>query len=341
MKRIVAVTLFLTGAVTLGWLVWIRPLKVESEDKVGDAVVPVHVGRIIRGDIHNDCTAYGTVEAGPQAYTRLAVAVPGVISAVHCVEGQIVRAGDLLFELDSRAAEIAVQFAQKTVDRQRKLAETDGTSLKALQEAEQQSAAAQAQLALLRIRSPITGTVIRLNLRAGEAADLNSVLAEVVNLDRLVVNLMVTGEDLGSLQVGQPVELIPSSSTNRWLTTLKYVGAQIDSKTGSGLVRAPLPTNSGCPLGMFLKARIEKAVHPQRLLVPVASIAKNSDGKSSIALVEGEKAILRPVQVGWREGDRVEIDGEGIRVDQVVVTEGAYGLILSRQSVTRIQVVND
>lgn len=341
MKKLFAIVLFLAAVSVLGWLVWFRPVKVEEEEKKPEALVPVHVGHISRADLKAFCTAYGTIEPEPQASARLAVGVPGVISAVHCVEGQSVQLGDLLFEIDSRATELAVQFAQKTLDRQKKLAETDGTSLKALQDAEQQWSAARAQLALLQIRSPISGTVNRLNLKVGEAADLNSVLAEIVDLHRLVASLTVTAEDLGSLKSGQAVEVIPTDSTNRWLTALNFTGAQIDPKTGAGLVRAPLPTNSDWHPGLFVKARIVKEERTQRLVVPVASVAKDPTGTTYIALVEGEKAVLKPVRTGLRDGDLIEIEGEGVEADKAVVTEGAYGLIMNQQFATRIQVVDD
>src|SRR5207248_602808 len=144
--------------------------------------------KITRATLRAYVTAYGTVEPEPKASARVAVAVPGVDTTVNCVEGQKVEKDALLFELDSRAADVAVKFAEKTLERQKTLAKTEGTSQKNLQDAEQQLASARAQLGLLQIRAPIAGIVTKVNVKAGEAADLTTVLAELIDLDRLVAN---------------------------------------------------------------------------------------------------------------------------------------------------------
>ena len=110
----------------------------------------------------------------PAASARVAPFVPGVVTQVKCVEGQRVEKGAVLFQLDTRAADVAVDFAEKTLERQRKLVQIESTSQKALQEAEQQLAAARAQRALLQVQAPLAGTVVRVNVKPGEAVDLTS-----------------------------------------------------------------------------------------------------------------------------------------------------------------------
>lgn len=341
MKKFITFTLIIGAMVSLGWLVWFRPVQAEEEEKKPEALVSVRAAKIVRTNLHAYVTGYGVVEPEAKASARLGVAIPGVITAVHGAEGQTFEAGTLLFEVDSRAAELAVQFAQKTVDRQRKLAESDGTSKKALQEAEQQLATARAQLALLQIRSPIAGTMTKLNVKAGEAADLTTVLAEVVDLDRLVASLMVVGDDLRRLKPGQLAELARTDTTNRLASPLTYVSGQVEAKTGSGMVRISLPTGSGWRPGQFVKGRVLWEERTNRLAVPLASVAKDPTGTWYVALIDGEKAVLKPVQLGIREGESVEVEGEGIEADQTVVTEGAYGLIMAQQFATRIRVVNE
>lgn len=75
--------------------------------------------------------------------------------------------------------------------------------------------------------------------------------------------------------------------------------------------------------------------------MPIASVAKDTTGATFVALVEGEKAILKPVKTGVREGDAVEVEGEGVEVDKTVVTDGAYGLIMTQQFATKIRVVGE
>ena len=338
MKKRIAPILLVGVLAGLGWLVWFRPVKTAEEDKKPEALVPVQVGKIVRATLRSYVTAYGVVEPEPAAGARLAVGMPGVVAGVNCAEGQHVDKGAVLFELDGRAAEVAVQFAQKTVERQRKLVLTEGTSQKLLQDAEQQLAAANAQKALLQVHAPFSGTVTRVNVKAGEAADLTTVLAEMIDLDRLTVTLNVPGAETAALKVGQAVEVGTADSTNHFNTSLSFVGAQLDAKTGASLARAKLAPNAGLRPGQFVQARVVTEERKDRLVVPLASVARDSTGASFIAVVEGEKAVLKPVKVGLRDGGWVEVEGEGVEADKPVVTEGAYGLIMTQQFATKIRV---
>jgi len=355
MKKILSLLVFLLVAGGLSWLVWLRPVHEPGEEKKPEAEVPVHVAKITRSTLRGYVTAYGPVEPEPKASARVAPAGPGVLAAVKCVEGQRVEKGAVLFQLDSRAADAAAEksrraseFAEKNFERQKRLMQVEGTSQKLMLDAEatltaarNDLAAAQTQQALLQILSPLAGVVTKVNVKAGEAADLTTVLAEVVDLDRLVVSLNVSSAELAAVKAGQPAEAVSADSTNAVSTSLIYASPQVDPKTGSGLVRAGVPANSGLRPGQFVKVRIVSEEHKDCLAVPIASVAKDTTGATFIALVEGEKAVLKPVKVGLRDGEMVEVEGDGVEADKTVVTEGAYGLIMTQQFATKIRVIND
>ena len=65
------------------------------------------------------------------------------------------------------------------------------------------------------------------------------------------------------------------------------------------------------------------------LTVPVESVGRNADGRPVINLVRREdfkSTVQRTVQTGLRDGDTIEVHGEGLRAGQLVVTTRAYGL---------------
>ena len=214
----------------------LRNPRLQEEGKEAVTDVAVHVGKITRAAFHRYVTAYGRVEpeppAGGRPPARAVVASPvgGILVQVDCVEGARVTQGATLFRLDSRVAEIAavkaqqmLEFAEKTLARQKGLMESDGTSERALQEAEQQRDVARAelssartQLALLRITAPVTGTVVRMDARLGQAVETNTVLADIVDLDRLVIAAGVPSREAAALKEGQRVELEPEGSRPRW-----------------------------------------------------------------------------------------------------------------------------
>jgi RND family efflux transporter MFP subunit len=297
MKKFTVIVLFLAVSGGLTWLVWVRPVEQPREEKKPEAEAPVHVATITRATLRSCVIAYSPVEPEPKASARVAPAMPGVVAEVQCSEGRRVEKGTLLFQLDSRAVDVAASFAEKTLERQQRLAKVEGTSQKTLQEAELTLATAHAQQALLQVRSPLGGMVTKVNTKAGEAADLATVLAEVVDLDRLVVSANVSSAELVAVKPGQPVEVLAADSTNTLNASLSYASAQVDPKTGAGLVRAAVPAGSGLRPGQFVKMRIIAGEHKGCLTVPVASVAKDAAGGAFIALVEGEKADMAQAEL--------------------------------------------
>jgi membrane fusion protein (multidrug efflux system) len=201
-----------------------------------------------------------------------------------------------------------------------------------VQEAEKSWAAAHTQRSLLRILSPVAGTVVRIKSNPGEAVDLATVLAEIVNLDRLVVEATVPAATLSTLSVGMDVEIGTGGEAPKDPRRTSphgrvvFVGLDADRKTDAGLVRVSVPSASGFALGQSVRVRIVSEERKDRLLVPRESVVQNPEGKSVIVGFLGEKAIMKEVRVGLKEGDLVEIEGEDVDEGDAVVIQGAYGL---------------
>jgi membrane fusion protein (multidrug efflux system) len=156
--------------------------------------------------------------------------------------------------------------------------------------------------------------------------DLSTILAEMVDLDRLVVSAGVPSAEMAPLQVGQVAEVLVEKSTTPVIGSLAYVSPEVDPKTGTALVRAALPARSSLRLGEFVTLRIVTEERKDCLAVPAEAVVKNAAGASVIALVQGGKAVQKPVKTGLRDRGLVEVEAEGLQADAPVVTEGAYGL---------------
>ena len=345
MKKAYVVVFVIVALAALVLVVRWRRADHGEEEAAVETEVAVHVGKITRSTLRAYLTAYGVIEAAPSsarppAGARVAASVPGVIIAVKCVEGQTVKKGDVLFQLDSRAADAAAEkarlaneYAEKTVRRQEKLIEVEGTSQKALQESEQALAAARSDLAaattqqaLLRVQAPLAGVVVHIGARPGDGVDLTTTLAEVVDLDRLVVRAGVPSAELSLVRAGQPAEVTGDGLAEPVTGSVEHVGAEVDAKTGAAPVLVSVPTHSGLRPGQVVTVRIVGSEHRDCLAVPTESVTKNAEGVTVIALVEGAKAVQKPVTEGLRDGGLVEIEGAGLAADLPVVTEGAYAL---------------
>jgi membrane fusion protein (multidrug efflux system) len=325
-------------------------LRAEEEEKKVETEVAVQVAKVTRTTLRRAVTAYGNVEPEPLASARLAPAQPGIVAEVKVVEGEHVEKGAVIFRLDSRAvdaavakAEMAIEFAQKNADRQKKLIAAEGTSEKLVLEAQQALAAAQTELAtarvqqsLLRGEAPFAGTIVSLNARPGEPADATKPLAEIVDLDRLITTVRVPRADAAELRVEQMAELLAGGDAKPIESAVTFVSSQVDAATDTVLVRLAVAKGAGLRPGQFVSARIFSEERKDRLAVPAASVVKDADDGTVIALVDGGKATRKAVKTGLREGGLIEVEAEGLSEGQTVVTVGAYGL----PKETKVRVLN-
>ncbi len=301
----------------------------DSADEAVPTVVSVQTAQLKRATLHDYLDGFGTVmpapagEGQPAASARVAAPVSGTLAASHVAEGQRVKRGDLLFELDARSAAVAVDAAKLAANRQETLYSQNNTSLRSLEEARSQLATAEAQLSLLRIAAPISGTVTRVGVRPGEAVDLPTVLAEIADLDHLVVASDIPSPQVKALALDAPVELVGEQPVR---ATLSFIGKAVDPAAGTVSVRAAIPAGSGLLPGQFVRFRIVVAEHADVLAAPAASVITDDDGHSVVSVVNGDDAAQVPVMVGLADDGWVEVSGAGLKAGAAVVTVGAYGL---------------
>lgn len=332
MKRNLLPVFATVAAVAALSLTGCKPGGADEEQKVVTEVA-VQVAKVTRATMRAHVETYGTVEpepAGggqPAGAARLAAPVAGVVMAVPGKEGERVEAGAVIVKMDDRLALASLALAEQQFERQKKLRTVEGTSEKSFQEASQQLAAAKAQLALVQLTTPLAGVVARINVQPGQAVDMNTVVAEVVDLSRLVVTVNVPGEEASLLKNGQPAEFFIGKADKPSATgKVSFVSPQVDPKTGSTLVRLTLAADSGLRPGQLVRTRIVSEERAGRLAVPVESIVTDVEGHSVVAVVEGDKATQKSVKIGVRDGGLVEVEGEGLKEGDTVVTVGAYGL---------------
>lgn len=293
--------------------------------------VAVHVGHIERATVHRWVVAYGHVEPAPAGSGRpagsasLSAPRTGVVAEVLCAEGQRVHRGDLLFRLASPQIDTDVDYAARAAAREHELLGTGGTSEKAVQQADGALARARAEQALYRVEAPFDGIVTRVAARPGEAVDSNRVLGEMFDPARLVVTLGVPAGEAVGLEPGETALISTGGDAAAVRATIDYVSPQVDPGSGLARVRAALEPGSGLRSGEFVRARIAAEAHADALTVPASSVVEAADG-SAVFLVDGNVARRHRVERGLRDGDVVEIRGQGLAEGMPVVTEGAYGL---------------
>jgi len=296
----------------------------EASESRGDETTPtivtVQTGTLKLATLHRYVQGYGIVEPAPAstdqaaAGAQLAASSAGVVTKVNAVEGQQVKKGDVLIELNSGTT--TADYAETEVERQKKLFAQQNTSLKNLQDTE-------AQLDSLRVIAPLSGTVTRVNVKPGQAVDLTTVVAEVIDLKRLSMSAEIPVAEAGDLKSGNPVEVLSEPPVT---TELSFISPNVDKDNDTVLVRALLPANSGLRPGQFVSLRVVTAVHTNCVAAPGKSVVTDEKNQSVIALVKGDEATQTPVQTGLRENGLIEVEAPGLKAGDWVVTIGAYGL---------------
>ncbi len=337
------------------WLISQNAIVLADDEAEIATEVTVQTAKITQTTLQRYVKAYGMVEPKPAAAgkaaasAKIAAPVAGIVKQTDCEEGQAIAQGFKLFELDSRAADdvvakaqVAVDFAQKNFARKQQLNATENISRKLYDDAEQllQTArkdllTAQTQRALLKITAPLAGTVATCHVKVGEAVTLNAVLAEVIDVHRLDIALRVPSPEAGALRLTQPVTMTTGSAAVDLRGQVTFISPQIDPLTDTVLVRASLPPNTDLRAGQFISASIVVEERPHRLAVPIDSVVMQ-DKTALIAIVNDNTAKQHEVTLGLRDGNLIEVQGEGLHEGMTIVTQGVYGL----PTQTRIRVVN-
>lgn len=338
-------------------LIVIQPCQADEPDVVTD--VAVSTGTITQTDLHRYVLGYGMVEPAPAhhgqaaASAKIAAPVTGIITKVNYEEGQTVTKGSLLFSLNSQVADaalakatVAVTFAKKNLARKQQLNPGETISQKLLDEAEQlvqQALAdlktAQSQRDLLTITAPLSGTLSAVHVKVGESVNPNSVLADLIDLQRLIIAVPMPRHEASTLRLGQVASIDTGDSAPITLGNVSYLSPQIDPLTDTRLIHIT-PQDEACLAqqclrpGQSVNVRIAVETLHNQLVVPIESVVI-TDKTATIAVVEGEFAKRHAVTVGLREGNWLGISGEGLQPGMTIVTQGAYGLLPE----TRIRVV--
>jgi RND family efflux transporter MFP subunit len=200
--------------------------------------------------------------------------------------------------------------------------------------------ASRIQLQMLTIVSPLDATVVSVAVNPGEAVDTTKTLVQLVALDRLIVDVDLPADQLPANAQGLAAEIIPTATPaspasapaspagtpEPLMGKVSFVSPQVDPRTGAVQVSIDLPADTRLRPGLSVHVRIIAEEHKDVLAVPREAVVADENGDNVIALVEGEQATHKHVKIGLQESGLIEIEADGIKEGDTVVTAGAYGL---------------
>jgi len=322
---------------------------VQSAKTTQPPVRPVLVAKVISKDVPlyldeiGTCAAYETVQVQAQ--------VSGQIIARHFQDGADVKKGDLLFTIDPRPYQAALQQAQAqaaldqvTLKRQTELRARNVTAPQDFDTAqanarksEAAAAAAQVNVDFCYIKSPINGRAgLRLvdvgNIVSGNTGS-GAVLLTIQGLDPIYTDFTVAETDLALVRkyLGGPNVKVqtysPDDKIPPRLGDLYFIDNAV--QPGSGTVKArgvtPNPDHAFWP-SEFVRVRFILDTIKDARLVPQQAVQISQNGPFIFVLKPDNTVDLRPVKPGQRQDGDLMVVESGIEPGETVVVTGQLAL---------------
>ena len=333
--------------------------KADEDEDAKPAEVPTIVAdtaTVARRTLVDDLVVRGTVTAIPNEDVKVSALVPGRVNAVPVAEGDTVKQGQVIAELDRRPledqrrqaaaaveqAKAALENARLNLQRNQQLFDRGIAAGKEVEDAKKDLASARAaleqanaglntadrQIERASVRSPIAGQVVKRMVSVGEQVDGTAAqpIAEIANLERVELAANVPAEYIARVKVGQAAALSTDAYPGRTFNgTILAIAPAVDAATNAALVRVRATNpDHALKVGMFAEARIALGEHRNALVVPPPALVRDQRG-TAVYVVHGDTADRTEVKVGLEKPDVVEIVG-GLQEGQTVLTSSVYGL---------------
>jgi len=296
--------------------------------------VPVVTAAVQQLPLSVQIEALGTARANEAV--EVTAKTGNIVTAVRFDEGQHVRRGEVLVELDGAqaradlaAAEAALKESQSTFTRSRDLFARQALSESQLEQIEAtlraneaRVASAQARVADTVIRAPFSGTVGLRRISVGSLISPGTVITTLDDTSVMKLDFDVPEAFVAVLEAGLAVEATSVAYPGTLFEgTVSSVDSRVDPVSRSVTVRALIPNDEGrLKPGMFLSVRLSRDPTPA-LVVPESAIIPER-GSVFIFAVEDGIAVRREVMVGRRRPGQVELL-RGVAAGDRVIVQGS------------------
>lgn len=314
---------------------------------------------VLSKELNGRTSAYEIAEVRPQ--------VAGIVQKRTFEEGQMVKAGDQLFQIDDSLYQAAYEeaqanykLAQANARRFAQLVKVNAVSKQENDQAQAQYKTAQAalktaktNLEYTKVASPISGRVGRSEVTPGGlvSAYQAQYLTTVQQMDPIYVDVRQTSNDLiklkrdiasGKIQTKDGAVEVTLVGEDGLVFEQKgkliFTGELVDEATGMVNMRAVFPNPNGELMpGMFVRARIEEGARPNSILLSQRCVMRNPKGEAYVFVVTPDNKVEQRIVVANRTVGTDWLIEDGLKQGERVVIEG----IQKVRAGATVQVAND
>jgi len=277
--------------------------------------------------------------------------VQGIVKKINHDEGDFVKSGQILMELEADEYVLSEQRARLNYKKQ----EADYNRLKAMfsedllskEEFEQARYAteglevdwkqAKLNLSYTSIKSPISGVIGDRLRKPGDRIQPTDKLFSVINTNEMISIVYVPEKEIGRVKKGQKAFITSDNLKNKRFTGwLKRVSPVIDPASGTFKVTIGVKNvDNALRAGMFVNAFIVTDVHQDAILIPKTALVYENEAMS-VFIVKDSIAHKITLDVGFEDHERIESLNEIHEGDKVIVV-GQAGL----KDQTKVKIVSE
>jgi membrane fusion protein (multidrug efflux system) len=329
MKQRTKLIVIIASVFLMAWWIWHK-----SSQKTTEATEPklVKVQKV-------------TIAAAPEKIKatqdiQLSTEMSGYVTKINFNDGQNVKAGDLLFQLDNAkeqaavtSAQADVNFSQNKLGRMQKLLSSHYVSNEDIDTAQDDLNAkisalksAQDNLDKKAITAPFNGTVGAHAVALGDFINPGQKLVELVDRSVLKVDYSVPEKYFATVKLNQPVTVTSAEIADKTFNgTVTYISPSIDPDSHTLSLQASIPNSENILApGLFVQVEQVLQQNAHAIVVPEESLVKSPD-KTIVFRIINNKAVETPVKTGNSENGQVEIIA-GLTANDVIVTAGQQKL---------------
>ena len=276
-----------------------KPGAKPGEEQKTEAAIPVEVGAASRRAIVASYT--GTASLEPERQAQVVAKTSGVLLRLHVEEGDVVKQGQLLAQLDPDKPQLELARAESNLKRLesdfRRSTELNEKQLVSPEahdrikfDLETQRAAyeiAKLDLSYTRIVAPIDGVISERLVKEGNLIQLHQALFRIDDFDPLLGVLNVPERELMTLKPGLAVTMhVDALPTQAFEGTVARVSPVVDPATGTFRVTTEFRDDThALKSGMFGRIDVVYDQRADALTIPREALM-DEDGQTSVFVVE-------------------------------------------------------